>query len=246
MTRARRKAKLIIRLARTPMALEGQTAGLRNQEETIEELANEMVREMPRDFWKRHSSCTNPPTRPRLRLMKLPASRPSTTPIAANTANWRARTQLKGRPGRVGARNPSTFLLTMLRERSTGTCLEGTGTGRACTDVPRKTSVCRSGKSPPRCASVSTTHYTGAKTGPTFLWRPPHASTTGRSRSIPSPMATDAGHGSSQTLSWPRSPPAFSLIGRAVAHWRQTTTTAPGSSWSPFFVRHWSRSTSGP
>ena len=32
--------------------------------------------------------------------------------------------------------------------------------------------------------------------GPTILWRPPHAFTTGWSRSIPSPTATDAGHGS--------------------------------------------------
>ena len=52
MTRARKKARLIIRRARSHMALEGQTEGLRSQEEMIEELASEMVREMPRDFWK--------------------------------------------------------------------------------------------------------------------------------------------------------------------------------------------------
>ena len=48
---ARKKAKSIIRRARAHMALEGQTDGLRSQEEMIEELATDMMREMRRDFW---------------------------------------------------------------------------------------------------------------------------------------------------------------------------------------------------
>ncbi|WP_456386094.1 hypothetical protein [Profundibacter sp.] len=52
MTQARKKAKRIIQRTRAHMALEEQTEGLRSQDEMIEELASEMVREMPRDFWK--------------------------------------------------------------------------------------------------------------------------------------------------------------------------------------------------
>lgn len=52
MTQARKKAKRIIQRTRAHMALEEQTDGLRSQGEMIEELASEMVREMPRDFWK--------------------------------------------------------------------------------------------------------------------------------------------------------------------------------------------------
>ncbi|MCY4259781.1 MAG: hypothetical protein OXC91_05925 [Rhodobacteraceae bacterium] len=52
MIQARRKAKRIIQRTRAHMALEEQTEGLRSQEEMIEELASEMVREMPKDFWK--------------------------------------------------------------------------------------------------------------------------------------------------------------------------------------------------
>ena len=52
MTQARKKAKRIIQRTRAHMALEEQTEGLRSQEEMIGELAYEMVREMPRDFWK--------------------------------------------------------------------------------------------------------------------------------------------------------------------------------------------------
>ena len=48
---ARKKAKSIIRRVRAHMALEGQTGGLRSQEEMVEELATDMVREMPRDLW---------------------------------------------------------------------------------------------------------------------------------------------------------------------------------------------------
>lgn len=52
MAQARKKAKRIIQRTRAHMALEEQTDGLRSQDEMIEELASEMVREMPRDFWK--------------------------------------------------------------------------------------------------------------------------------------------------------------------------------------------------
>lgn len=52
MTQARKKAKRIIQRTRAHMALEEQTEGLSSQIEMIEELASEMVREMPRDFWK--------------------------------------------------------------------------------------------------------------------------------------------------------------------------------------------------
>ena len=52
MTQARKKAKRVIQRTRAHMALEEQTEGLRSQEEMIEELASEMVREMPKDFWK--------------------------------------------------------------------------------------------------------------------------------------------------------------------------------------------------
>ena len=48
---ARKKAKRIIQRARAQMALEEQTDGLRGQEEMIEELATDMMREMPRNFW---------------------------------------------------------------------------------------------------------------------------------------------------------------------------------------------------
>ena len=48
---ARKKAKSIIQRVRARMALEGQTGGLRSQEEMVEELATDMVREMPRDLW---------------------------------------------------------------------------------------------------------------------------------------------------------------------------------------------------
>ena len=47
LAQARKKARRIIH-----MALEEQTEGLRSQEEMIEELAGEIAREMPRDFWK--------------------------------------------------------------------------------------------------------------------------------------------------------------------------------------------------
>jgi len=52
MVQARKKAKRIIQRTHAHMALEEQTDGLRSQEEMIEELAVEMVRGMPRDFWK--------------------------------------------------------------------------------------------------------------------------------------------------------------------------------------------------
>jgi predicted DNA-binding mobile mystery protein A len=52
MNQARKKAKRIVQRTRAHMELEEQTVGLRSQEEMIEELASEMVREMPRDFWK--------------------------------------------------------------------------------------------------------------------------------------------------------------------------------------------------
>ena len=48
---ARKKAKRIIQRTRAQMALEEQTDGLRSQEEMIEELATDMMREMPRNFW---------------------------------------------------------------------------------------------------------------------------------------------------------------------------------------------------
>jgi len=49
---ARKKAKRIVQRTRTHMALEEQTEGLRSQDEMIEDLAGEIAREMPRDFWK--------------------------------------------------------------------------------------------------------------------------------------------------------------------------------------------------
>ncbi|MEH6834853.1 MULTISPECIES: hypothetical protein [Falsihalocynthiibacter] len=52
MTQARKKAERIIQRTRAHMALEEQTEGLGSQIEMIEELAAELVREMPRDFWK--------------------------------------------------------------------------------------------------------------------------------------------------------------------------------------------------
>lgn len=52
MAQARKKAKRIIQRTRAHMALEEQTEGLRSQEEMIEDLAREVSREMPRDFWK--------------------------------------------------------------------------------------------------------------------------------------------------------------------------------------------------
>ncbi len=52
MAQARKKAKRIIQRTRVHMALEEQTEGLRSQEDMIEELASEIVREMSRDFWK--------------------------------------------------------------------------------------------------------------------------------------------------------------------------------------------------
>lgn len=52
MAQARKKAKRIIQRTRAHMALEEQTEGLRSQEEMVEELAGEIAREMPRDFWK--------------------------------------------------------------------------------------------------------------------------------------------------------------------------------------------------
>jgi predicted DNA-binding mobile mystery protein A len=52
MTQARKKAKRIVQRTRAHMALEEQTEGLRSEEDMIGELASDMVREMPRDFWK--------------------------------------------------------------------------------------------------------------------------------------------------------------------------------------------------
>ena len=52
MAQARKKAKRIIQRTRAHMALEEQIDGLRSQDEMIEELAGEIVREMPRNFWK--------------------------------------------------------------------------------------------------------------------------------------------------------------------------------------------------
>ncbi|MEJ6746407.1 MAG: helix-turn-helix domain-containing protein [Yoonia sp.] len=52
MAQARKMAKRIIQRTRAHMALEEQIEGLRSQEEMIEELAREITREMPRDFWK--------------------------------------------------------------------------------------------------------------------------------------------------------------------------------------------------
>ncbi len=52
MAQARKKAKRIIQRTRAHMALEEQIEGLRSQEEMIEELAKEIAREKPRDFWK--------------------------------------------------------------------------------------------------------------------------------------------------------------------------------------------------
>ena len=52
MAQARKKARRIIQRTRAHMALEEQTEGLRSQAEMIEELAGEIAREMPRDFWK--------------------------------------------------------------------------------------------------------------------------------------------------------------------------------------------------
>ena len=52
MAQARKKARRIVQRTRAHMALEEQTEGLRSKEEMIGELASEIAREMPRDFWK--------------------------------------------------------------------------------------------------------------------------------------------------------------------------------------------------
>mgnify|MGYP000218134546 FL=1 len=52
MNQARKKARRIIQRTRAHMALEEQTEGLRSSDEMIEELAGEIAREMPRNFWK--------------------------------------------------------------------------------------------------------------------------------------------------------------------------------------------------
>jgi predicted DNA-binding mobile mystery protein A len=52
MARARKKARRIVERTRAHMALEEQSEGLRSREEMIEDLAGEIAREMPRDFWK--------------------------------------------------------------------------------------------------------------------------------------------------------------------------------------------------
>lgn len=52
LAQARKKATRIIRRTRAQMALEEQTEGLRSQAEMIEELAVEIARDMPKDFWK--------------------------------------------------------------------------------------------------------------------------------------------------------------------------------------------------
>jgi len=49
---ARRKARRIVQRTRAHMALEEQTEGLGSEEAMIEELADEIMRDMPRDFWK--------------------------------------------------------------------------------------------------------------------------------------------------------------------------------------------------
>lgn len=49
---AHKKAKRIIQRTYAHMALEEQTEGLPSQEAMIEDLAAEMIREMPRDFWR--------------------------------------------------------------------------------------------------------------------------------------------------------------------------------------------------
>ncbi len=52
MAQACKKARRIIQRVRAHMALEEQSTGLRSQKEMIEELAGEITREMPRDFWR--------------------------------------------------------------------------------------------------------------------------------------------------------------------------------------------------
>ena len=52
MAQARKKARHIIQRTRAHMVLEEQTERLRSQDEMIEELAGEITREMPRNFWK--------------------------------------------------------------------------------------------------------------------------------------------------------------------------------------------------
>ncbi len=52
MSQARKKASKIVTRTRTHMALEAQSEGLQSKEDAIEELANELAREIRRDFWK--------------------------------------------------------------------------------------------------------------------------------------------------------------------------------------------------
>ncbi len=52
MAQARKKARRIAQRTRAHMALEEQLEGLRSEDEMIEELADDIIREMPRDIWK--------------------------------------------------------------------------------------------------------------------------------------------------------------------------------------------------
>lgn len=52
MAEVQREAKRTIRRICALMALEKQTEGRRGQDELIEDLANEIMREIPRGIWK--------------------------------------------------------------------------------------------------------------------------------------------------------------------------------------------------
>ena len=52
LTQARAKARRIIQRTRAHMALEEQSEGLRSEEEMVEELAADIIREGRRDFWQ--------------------------------------------------------------------------------------------------------------------------------------------------------------------------------------------------
>ena len=52
LAQARAKARRIIQRTRAHMALEEQSEGLRSEEEMVEELAADIIREGRRDFWQ--------------------------------------------------------------------------------------------------------------------------------------------------------------------------------------------------
>lgn len=52
MRQARKKALRLVRRSRSHMALEDQTEGLLSMDEMVEEVAEKIARELPKDFWR--------------------------------------------------------------------------------------------------------------------------------------------------------------------------------------------------